>query len=125
MEALIQAVLGSLGTALGAALLWLVTKLIERAGLQVDAAKRAKIESAIKWAVAYAEEYGADYLKKTGKKLPGVEKAELALSRAMSKIPNIDEAEAAAMIKAVLPQVGLGAVAVGKALRTPRQRKVA
>jgi hypothetical protein len=125
MEPVIDQVVQYLGAILAAALVAVVVQVFRKLGFSLDAERQAQLEYYAKQAVLKVEEEAANYAKTHTVKLDPETKLRRAISAVVAKLPRVDEAEAAAVVKAALPQVGLGAAAVrlGEALRTPKAKK--
>jgi hypothetical protein len=124
MDALLDQVIQLLGAILAAALTALVVQGLRKLGIALDAEKTAKVEYYAHQAALYAEERAKAYAKERLVKMAPAAVLQTAVERLLVKVPNIDRDEAAAIITAALPQIGLGAAAgaaeLGKALRTPK-----
>ncbi len=123
MDELIQQALGYLGTVLATLCVALATLVLRKIGISLDADRQAQLEYVVKQEVLRQEELAAERLKKTGIVTSGAEKLRSALEAVTDRLPRVDRDEAAAIVQAVLPQLGIGAAAglreLGKALKTP------
>src|SRR3972149_6691182 len=99
--------------ALGSAVL---VKMFQRVGLEVSAEKQARLEKIAQDAIFGAEEWAAGAIKRN-LPVPSGAKLNQALARFLMRAPGVSEDEAAAIIHAELPKVGLGAVGFLRAVR--------
>lgn len=122
MDELIQQVISYLGAALAAALVALAVQLLRKMGFSLDAERHAQLETVVRQAVLKAEEQAAAYAKAHVSKMLPADKMRLAVAHVLAKLPRVSEAEAADIVQAVLPQMGIGAAAgaqkLGEALRS-------
>lgn len=84
-----------------------INVLLKRAALD----KNLIVQGAVRNGIAYAEEYGARFLKAQGVKLDPTAKLNAAIDRIIERVPDMTPAEAQKQITEELVKVGLGASA--------------
>ena len=113
--------LKTLGVIFAPILAALVTALLvhalQKAGLNLDAEKTARLEHFVQQAILRAEEWAATAAKRNMPPASGMKLAK-AITDVVAKVPGITDAEATALIQAELPKVGLGAAGFLGAVRT-------
>lgn len=122
MDALIDELLKGFGVVLVGMVMWLVQRLLQRMGIELDIKRQQQLESMARQAVAQVEELAAEHAKTALREWSGPEKLSAAVTTIVDKLPRVDREEATAIVQAVLPSMGIGAAAgaveLGKALRT-------
>lgn len=112
MDAVIHQALDVVGAIIVAVLTPLIVQWIANkarlAGLQLSAEKEAQVEKIVRDAILKAEEWAATRVK-VGESTNAGQKLEQALADVVDKVPGISSQEAADLIHATLPKVGLGA----------------
>jgi hypothetical protein len=111
------------GTALSSLLFALLTRLLQMWNIRLSAERQAQAEHIVALVVRSVEESAATYLRTHGIPLTGQAKLERAVTDIVTRLPRVSRTEAAEIVHAVLPALGLGATAglgkLGDALRTP------
>ena len=105
-----------------------LVRVFQKFGLSLSAERRANLEAGLMKGALWVEEWAERKFKETGVKVPAAVKLEKAIEKGLTfvvgKIPRVSAEEAADIVNAGLPQIGLGAAAsareLGKALRTPK-----
>lgn len=86
-------------------------QLFRKFGLDLDAQKQAKVEYYARLAIQEAEEWAARKLTQANIVITGSEKLSRAVESLVAKVPGVSQAEATALVHALLPEVGVGAAA--------------
>lgn len=106
---LVTTVFPVLGVIVMALIGWVMSKLAQKFGVEKNLALEAWFKSIAKDALGAAEEWGAAKVKE-GQGITGVEKYDHAIAWFLQRVPDADEADAAAWIQTMLGQVsGVGA----------------
>lgn len=114
---LIKAVLGIATAVLVPLLTALLVQALKKLGLSLDAEKTAKVEYFARQAILRAEEWAATRIKLNAGTTTAAMKLERALTDLTDKVPGISREEAAQLIHATLPKMGLGAASFIQSVR--------
>lgn len=120
LDPLLSTVLQILGSLLATALIALAVQALKKIGITLDVERQQQLEAAARQAVLRVEEAAAAAIKRKLPAWTSTDKLEHAVTDVITRVPRVDENEARAIVQAVLPGLGLGATALGKALRTPK-----
>lgn len=120
MDAVLHQALDVVGAIIAAVLTPLIVQWIANkarlAGLQLSAEKEAQVEKIVRDVILNVEEWAATRVK-VGTATNAGQKLDKALIDVVDKVPGISREEAAELIHATLPKVGLGAAAFLQGVR--------
>ena len=102
MNEILQEVLPAVGTVLASALVALVTQMLRRYGIQLEAEKQAKLEHYVRLGVRYAEEQARQRLR-APQAMTGSEKLIAATDFVQAHLPKADPERVAKLAEALLP----------------------
>ena len=112
MDEFVHYLLDAAAAAVAAGVVGLIAQWFRKLGLQIDAQQYARAREIVKGVVLEVEERVASQVK-AGVIQPGVSTAKLKLEKAVSRVidqlPNVDQAEAALLVKEAVARAGLGA----------------
>lgn len=115
-DELIKIIISTLGVAFGTALTALVIQLLRKAGIDLSAEQRAKLETIAQQGILLVEEKAAAAAKAGIANISPGDKFRAATEHLVSKMPGVTKTEAAEIVMSELPKLGLGATDFAKAV---------
>lgn len=111
LDPLLHEVLLALAAVLAGMVIEVVRRVLTKLGLELDARNQAKLDYLVRTAILEAEERVEAAVKKQTLVIANksARKLEIAMATVLGKVPGISPKEAEALIKAKLPESGLGA----------------